>query len=56
MCTITKAVDTRQNFFVVYNGILKGKPMKEQRSVQSISADDWEFADVVTVNGQDFKR
>jgi hypothetical protein len=40
----------------VYNGILEGKPMKEQRSVQSISADDWEFADVVTVNGQDFKR
>ena len=44
-----------KKFTVVYTGILEGKPMKEELSVQFISADDWRFNDVVTVDGQNFQ-
>ena len=44
-----------KNFTVEYNGILEGKPMKEELSVEFVTADTWKFRDVVTVNGQDFQ-
>ena len=41
-----------KHFTVIYNGITEGKNMKEELSVELVSADTWKFNDVVSVEGQ----